>query len=92
MQIPPSKDLLVVAAFSTAVLTTVVVFAAIDPLQRTASAWAVGLIALVGLVASVFGIFVHGVDERLFRVSEYQRSLHTESPSTQWSSSTTGSS
>ena len=82
MRIPSFVDLAVAAVFSGAVLLVVLVFAAIDPHQRSLSSLLVGLVALLGLGASLFGILLRGVDERLERVSEYQKSRLEGGPST----------
>jgi prepilin signal peptidase PulO-like enzyme (type II secretory pathway) len=74
VRIPPFLDLALAAVFSGTVLLVVLVFAAIDPSQRVLSWLFVGLVALLGLAASVFGILLRGVDERLERVSEYRKS------------------
>jgi prepilin signal peptidase PulO-like enzyme (type II secretory pathway) len=82
VRIPPFLDLALAALFSGAVLLLVLVFAAIDPQQRSLSSLLVGLVALLGLGASVFGILLRGVDERLERVSEYHKSRLEGGPST----------
>lgn len=74
MRIPPFLDLALAAVFSGAVLLIVLLFAAIDPSQRVLSWLFVGVVALLALAASVFGILLRGVDERLERVSEYRKS------------------
>ncbi len=67
------NNLQLVAAFSGAVLLVVGYFAVVDPAQRTISGLALGVLALASLVASLFILFVRGVDERLFRVSQYEQ-------------------
>ncbi|MBA3599321.1 MAG: hypothetical protein H0W40_18400 [Methylibium sp.] len=62
-----------VAAFSGAVLLIVGYFAVVDPAQRTISGLALGVLALASLIASLFILFVRSVDERLFRVSQYEQ-------------------
>lgn len=66
-------NLKLVAAFSAAVLLIVGCFAVVNPTHRTLSWLGVGLLAFAGLAVSLFHLFVRSVDERLFRVSEYQQ-------------------
>ncbi len=73
MRIVRINNLQLVAALSGAVLLVVGYFAVVDPAERTPSALAVGVLALASLVASLFALFVRSVDERLFRVSEYEQ-------------------
>ena len=82
MRIAPFIDLALAAVFSGAVLLVVLVFAAIDPSQRVLSWLLVGVVALLALAASVFGILLRGVDERLERVSEYRKSRLEDGSST----------
>jgi Co/Zn/Cd efflux system component len=73
MRVASNTNLQIIAAFSAAVVLIVGYFAVVEPVHRTLSWLAVGLLAFGSLVVSLFGLFVRSVDERLFRVSEYQQ-------------------